>query len=109
MFNAGVASNESLSMSVLAAVVVVLIIKSFAYGSAENKMHNLTLSRYHPKIVATLSAMLGAAATVLQLEPLSDDKEATAIVYWLGVGALIVTIGFTFAMFLWAKIQYTRG
>lgn len=107
-FNAGVASNESLGISVLVAAVVVLIIKAFAYGSAENKMHNLTLSRYHPKIVALLSAMLGAAAVVLQLEPLSDDDEATVIVYRVGVGTLIVSIGLTFVISIWAKSQHTR-
>jgi len=109
VFNTGVASNESLIISVLVAAVVVLITKSFTFGSAENKMHNLTLSRYHPNIVATLSAILGAAAAVLQLEPLSDDEEANVIVFWVGVGALLVTIGLTFAISIWAKIQRNRS
>ena len=105
--NAGVVSNESLIMSVLVAGVVVQAIKLFVYGRAENKMHSLTLYRYHPKIVATLSAMLGAAAAVIQLEHFSNGDGATDIVYWVGVGAFIIKFCLTFIISFWAKYQYT--
>jgi len=109
LFNAGVVSNESLAISVLVAAVVVLTIQILGlYGRTENKMHSLTLAKYKPKTVATLVAVLGAAAVVIQLEPFSDDDGATAITYWVGVGALAVNICLTVGLSVWAKLEHTR-
>jgi len=105
LFNAGVVSNESLGFSVLIAALVVLVIQGNGlYGRVENEMHSRTLGKFRPKTVAFSVAIMGAAAVVIHLEPISDDHPV--ITYWVGFGVLAVNLLLTFVLSVWAKLRH---
>jgi len=96
---AEVVSNKSLAISVFVSAIVTMISQSIFYCPAENKMHKLVLAKFWPKTVAVLLTTLGAAAVVIQLDSSAD----AAIVYWVGVGALIPAIFITFVQSFMAR------
>merc|ERR1712008_78585 len=105
IFNAGVVSNESLGFSVLIAALVVLVIQGNGlYGRVENEMHSRTLGNFRPKTVALSVAIMGAAAVVIHLEPISYDHPV--ITYWVGFGVLAVNLLLTFVLSVWAKLRH---
>jgi hypothetical protein len=106
-----IVSNESLAISVSVAAVVILAREWFGlYGAVENKMHKMVLANFWPKSVAVVLAILGAAAIVIQLDPMADTPSAdgsTPVTYWVGIGALVTTISLTFVESSLAKIGHT--
>jgi len=70
-------------------------------------MHKLVLAKFWPKTVAILLAALGAAAVVIQLDPMADAD--AGITYWVGLGALIPAIFLTFVESFLAKMARNSG
>ena len=71
-------------------------------------MYKKVFANYHPKTLSVIVGMMGAAAVMIQLDPIAVDA-TSSIAYYIGVGAVAVNVLLTFALAVWAKIYHVNA